>query len=101
IDAAAVDAAVADGADGRELPLAGAALAVKDNVDVAGLPTTAGHPDFTRVAERTATAVRRLTEAGAVVLGKTTLDQFATGLTGARSPSGPVRAAHHPDRVAG
>lgn len=101
IDAAAVDAAVADGADGRELPLAGAVLAVKDNVDVAGLPTTAGHPDFTRVAERTATAVRRLTEAGAVVLGKTTLDQFATGLTGARSPSGPVRAAHHPDRVAG
>lgn len=98
IEAAAVDAAVADGQD---LPLAGTVLAVKDNVDVAGLPTTAGHPGFALVAERTATAVRRLTEAGAVVLGKTALDQFATGLTGARSPGGPVRAAHHPDRVSG
>lgn len=97
-DAAVVDEAVAAGED---LPLAGTVLAVKDNVDVAGLPTTAGHPAFARIPDRTATAVARLQAAGAVVLGKTAMDQFATGLTGARSPGGPVRSAHHPDRVAG
>lgn len=88
-------------AAGEDLPLAGVVVAVKDNVDVAGLPTTAAHPAFARVAERSATAVQRLVDAGAVVLGKTNLDQFATGLTGARSPYGDVRSAVLPDRVAG
>lgn len=88
-------------AGGADLPLAGLLLAVKDNVDVAGLPTTAGHPAFSRTPSLTATAVRRLTDAGAVVIGKTALDQFATGLTGARSPHGAVRSAVDPDRVAG
>ncbi|WP_250009519.1 allophanate hydrolase [Actinoplanes sp. M2I2] len=70
------------------LPLAGLPFAVKDNIDVAGLPTTAGCPDFAYIPERNAPVVQRLVDAGAIVVGKTNLDQFATGLTGARSPYG-------------
>ncbi|WP_307873235.1 allophanate hydrolase [Paractinoplanes ovalisporus] len=70
------------------LPLAGTAFAVKDNIDVAGLPTTAGCLDFAYRPERNAPVVQRLIDAGAIVAGKTNLDQFATGLTGARSPYG-------------
>jgi allophanate hydrolase len=68
------------------LPLFGIPFAVKDNIDVAGLPTTAACPGFAYVAETTAPAVRRLTEAGAILIGKTNLDQFATGLVGVRTP---------------
>jgi len=91
-EAAAVDPA---------LPLAGLLVAVKDNVDVAGLPTTAGCPAFSYVPEETAPAVQRLVDAGAVVLGKTNLDQFATGLVGTRSPHGAVRDARRPEYVSG
>ncbi len=70
------------------LPLRGLPFAVKDNIDVAGLPTTAGCPDFAYVPGRTAPVVQRLLDAGALLVGKTNLDQFATGLTGARSPYG-------------
>ncbi|WP_308121341.1 allophanate hydrolase [Paractinoplanes bogorensis] len=70
------------------LPLAGVPFAVKDNIDVAGLSTTAACPDFAYVPERHAPVVQRLVDAGAIVVGKTNLDQFATGLTGARSPYG-------------
>lgn len=70
------------------LPLAGLPFAVKDNIDVAGLPTTAACPDFAYTPEHNAPVVQRLVEAGAIVVGKTNLDQFATGLTGARSPYG-------------
>jgi len=70
------------------LPLAGVPFAVKDNIDVAGLPTTAGCPAYSYVPERTATVVQRLLDAGAVLIGKTNLDQFATGLVGVRSPYG-------------
>jgi allophanate hydrolase len=70
------------------LPLAGLPFAVKDNIDVAGLPTTAGCPAYSYVPERTATVVQRLVDAGAVLIGKTNLDQFATGLVGVRSPYG-------------
>ncbi|WP_307798178.1 allophanate hydrolase [Actinoplanes flavus] len=69
-------------------PLAGVTFAVKDNIDVAGLPTTAACPDFAYTPEADAAVVRRLRAAGAIVVGKTNLDQFATGLTGARSPYG-------------
>lgn len=98
-EAAAVDARVAAG---EELPLAGTVLAVKDNIDVAGFPTTAGCPSYAAgPAASTAPAVQRLVDAGAVVLGKTNLDQFATGLVGTRSPYGAVRHAHLPERVSG
>jgi allophanate hydrolase len=97
--AAEIDARVADGASG--LPLAGLIFAVKDNIDVVGFPTTAAHPEFAYEPAHTATAVQRLIDAGALVLGKTNLDQFATGLVGTRSPYGVVRSATHDDRVAG
>ncbi|MCW3041368.1 MAG: allophanate hydrolase [Solirubrobacterales bacterium] len=96
--AAEVDTRLALGAD---LPLAGRTLAVKDNIDVAGLPTTAGCPAFAFVPAVSATAVARLEAAGAVVIGKTNLDQFATGLVGTRSPYGAVRDAWRPQFVSG
>ncbi|MEV6636251.1 allophanate hydrolase [Actinoplanes sp. NPDC051470] len=74
--------------DGPPGPLHGLRFAVKDNIDVAGVPTTAACPDFAYVPERTAPVVQRLLDAGARLVGKTNLDQFATGLTGARSPYG-------------
>jgi allophanate hydrolase len=86
---------------GEDLPMAGLLLAVKDNIDVAGLATTAACPSYAYLPERSATAVRRLTDAGALVLGKTNLDQFATGLVGTRSPYGAVRHATLPDRISG
>jgi allophanate hydrolase len=98
VDAKAVDERVQAG---ETLPLAGLLLAVKDNVDVAGLPTTAGCPAYAFEPRRSAAAVRRLVEAGAVVLGKTNLDQFATGLVGTRSPYGAVRNALDPAKVSG
>jgi allophanate hydrolase len=82
-------------------PLAGVLIAVKDNIDVAGLPTTAGCPAFAYTPERDAPAVARLRAAGALVLGKTNLDQFATGLVGTRSPYGAVHDARRPEYVAG
>ncbi|HST86027.1 MAG TPA: allophanate hydrolase [Kineosporiaceae bacterium] len=97
-DAVLVDAAVAAG---ETLPLAGRLLAVKDNIDVAGLPTTAGCPDYGFQPERNAPAVQRLIAAGAIVFGKTNLDQFATGLVGVRSPYGAVRDATRPERISG
>ena len=104
-EARAVDARLAAGSP---LPLAGLVLAVKDNVDVLGLPTTAACPSFATdpagrpgPAAASAPAVQALVDAGAVVLGKTNLDQFATGLVGVRSPYGAVRHATLPERVSG
>jgi len=97
-EAAAIDAAVAVG---EQLPLAGLVAAVKDNIDVAGLPTTAGAPSYEYLPARDATSVARLRAAGAVVLGKTNLDQFATGLVGTRSPYGAVRNAWDPAKISG
>jgi allophanate hydrolase len=74
--------------DARELPLYGIPVAVKDNIDVAGLPTTAACPAYSYNATRDAVAVARLRQAGAIIIGKTNLDQFATGLVGVRSPYG-------------
>src|SRR5205085_1154532 len=70
------------------LPLAGVPFAVKDNFDVVGMPTTAGCPSFAYAPDRTATVVQRLLDAGAILVGKTNMDQFATGLVGTRSPYG-------------
>jgi allophanate hydrolase len=75
----------AEAAAGSGLPLAGRLFAVKDNIDVAGLPTTAACDACTDVPEATAVVVRHLLDAGAVLVGKTNLDQFATGLTGSRT----------------
>lgn len=86
---------------GEDLPLAGRLCAVKDNIDVAGLPTTAGCPDYAYLPAEDAPAVARLRAAGALVLGKTNLDQFATGLVGTRSPYGAVRDVRDPDRISG
>jgi allophanate hydrolase len=74
--------------NGDKLPLFGVPFVIKDNVDLAGVPTTAGCPAFAYVPESSAPAVQRLVEAGAIPLGKTNLDQFATGLVGTRSPFG-------------
>ncbi|MCC2265887.1 allophanate hydrolase [Streptomyces sp. CT1-17] len=97
-DAETVDARAAAG---EELPLAGLVVAVKDNIDVAGLPTTAGCPAYAYTPAVSAPAVRRLTDAGAIVLGKTNMDQFATGLVGTRSPYGAVRGALRPEKISG
>ncbi|MFC5663913.1 allophanate hydrolase [Kitasatospora misakiensis] len=88
-------------AAGAELPLAGTLVAVKDNIDVADLPTTAACPGFAYTPATSAPAVQRLVDAGALVLGKTNLDQFATGLVGVRSPYGPVRNALRPEKISG
>jgi allophanate hydrolase len=69
-------------------PLAGVPFAVKDNMDVEGMPTTAGCPSFAYLAKETAATVQRLLDAGAILIGKTNMDQFATGLVGTRSPFG-------------
>lgn len=96
--AKAIDARVAAGED---LPLAGAPFAVKDNIDVAGSDTTAGCPAFVYRPDRSATVVDRLTAAGAICVGKTNLDQFATGLNGTRSPYGAPRNAYNLAYVSG
>ncbi|WP_288456698.1 allophanate hydrolase [uncultured Sphingomonas sp.] len=96
--ARAIDARVTAG---EVLPLAGVPFAVKDNIDVAGMETTAACPAFAYVAERSATVVERLLAAGALLLGKTNLDQFATGLVGTRSPYGIPRNASNLAYVSG
>ncbi|SNX57197.1 allophanate hydrolase [Streptomyces sp. TLI_55] len=97
-EARALDARVAGGA---YLPLAGRLFAAKGNIDVAGLPTTAGCPAYAYHPDEDAPVVARLRAAGAIVLGTTNLDQFATGLVGTRSPHGAVRNAHDPSRISG
>lgn len=83
------------------LPLYGVPVAVKDNIDVAGLPTTAACPSFSYMPERDAEAVARLKRAGAIIIGKTNLDQFATGLVGMRSPHGMPRNSLRADLISG
>ncbi|WP_315786376.1 allophanate hydrolase [Bradyrhizobium sp. SZCCHNPS1003] len=87
--------------DAAALPLYGVPVAVKDNIDVAGLPTTAACPAFAYTPARDSTAVARLRAAGAIIIGKTNLDQFATGLVGVRSPYGIPRNPVHADLVPG
>ena len=84
-----------------QLPLYGIPFAAKDNIDVAGFTTTAACPAFAYEATQDAVAVQRLKQAGAVVLGKTNLDQFATGLVGVRSPYGAVPNTFDPTLVSG
>lgn len=83
------------------LPLYGIPFAIKDNIDLAGVPTTAGCPDYAYVPEKSAPVVERLIAAGAIPIGKTNLDQFATGLSGQRSPYGACRNALDPEYASG
>lgn len=85
----------------QELPLYGIPFAIKDNIDLAGIPTTAGCPAYAYTPEKSAFVVQRLIDAGAIPLGKTNLDQFATGLVGVRSPYGAVNNSFHSDYVSG
>jgi allophanate hydrolase len=88
--------------DARErFPLLGVPFAVKDNIDVAGVPTTAACPGYSRVPEASAPAVQKLLDAGALFVGKTNMDQFATGLVGTRSPYGACRNPFNPDYISG
>jgi len=88
-------------ADGEQLPLAGVPFAIKDNIDLAGLPTTAACPDFAYLPQESAFVVQRLIDAGAIPLGKTNLDQFATGLNGTRSPHGAPACVHNRAFISG
>jgi allophanate hydrolase len=96
---AAAERLETEGPEGK--PLFGVPFVVKDNIDVAGLPTTAACPAFVYKPERSAFVVARLESAGAVVVGKTNLDQFATGLAGVRSPYGVPRNALRADLIPG
>jgi len=87
--------------DPASLPLYGIPFAIKDNLDLAGLPTTAACPDFAYRAEESAFVVKRLMDAGAIPLGKTNLDQFATGLVGVRSPYGACRNPFDAEYISG
>lgn len=89
--------------DPEKLPLYGVPFAIKDNIDLAGVPTTAACPDFTYTPEKSAFVVEQLIAAGAIPLGKSNLDQFATGLVGTRSPApwGPCRNSIDPDYISG
>ena len=96
--ARAIDARVTAG---EHLPLAGVPFAAKDNIDVVGLETTAACPAFAYQPQRSATVIEQLQSAGAICVGKTNLDQFATGLVGTRSPYGIPRNAYNHDYVSG
>jgi allophanate hydrolase len=99
--AAIAEAEALTDAGRHDLPLYGIPVAIKDNIDVEGLPTTAACPAFAYNPTKDATAVARLRQAGAIVIGKTNLDQFATGLVGVRSPYGIPRNAINPDLIPG
>jgi allophanate hydrolase len=75
----------------RQAPLWGLPCAIKDNIDVPGLPSTSGFPPSRKIAKTTGPAVQRLLDAGAIVIGKTNMDQLAIGLVGVRSPYGTAR----------
>lgn len=92
---------VALGGDIARLPLYGVPFAVKDNIDVAGLRTTAACPAFAYAPAADATVIQRLTDAGAIVIGKTNLDQFATGLVGVRTPYGVPANTFNPEYISG
>jgi len=87
--------------DPASLPLYGIPFAIKDNIDLAQVPTTAACPAFAYTPTQSAHVVARLLDAGAIAIGKTNLDQFATGLVGTRSPYGPCHNSFDPDYISG
>ncbi|WP_128928407.1 allophanate hydrolase [Bradyrhizobium guangxiense] len=100
-DAVAEAEKLAARADAASLPLYGVPVAVKDNIDTLGFPTTAACPAFSYMPTHDSTAVARLRAAGAIIIGKTNLDQFATGLVGVRSPYGIPRNSIREDLIPG
>ena len=90
-----------DPSDRERYPLFGLPFSVKDCIDVAGLPTTAGCPDFAYIPEKTNLAVARALDAGAILIGKTNLDQFATGLVGIRTPYGVAKNPFNSNLIPG
>jgi len=90
-----------EGKSPEQLPLFGVPFAIKDNIDLAAIPTTAACPDYSYTPDESAYVVQQLINAGAIPIGKTNLDQFATGLVGTRSPHGAVGNAFNPDYVSG
>jgi len=90
-----------DGVDPASLPLFGVPFVIKDNIDLAGIPTTAGCPEFAYTPTESAFLIQQLIAAGAVPVGKANLDQFATGLNGTRSPFGACKNAFDPDFISG
>jgi allophanate hydrolase len=87
--------------DRSDLPLWGIPFAIKDNLDWAGIPTTAGCPAFAYTPDRSATVIEKLIAAGAIPIGKTNMDQFATGLVGTRSPYGICRNPYDDKYISG
>ena len=100
-DSARARAAELSTAEPAEYPLYGIPFAVKDNIDVAGNPTTVGCPSYEYTPDESATVVDQLLEAGGILLGKTNMDQFATGLVGTRSPYGACRNAQDSSLISG
>ncbi|MDU0458765.1 MAG: allophanate hydrolase [Geobacteraceae bacterium] len=90
-----------DGQSPDTLPLYGIPFAIKDNIDLAGVPTTAACPEYSYIPEQSAFVVQRLLDAGAIPIGKTNLDQFATGLVGVRTPHGTARNPYSSDHIPG
>jgi allophanate hydrolase len=100
-DALRAYAKALEGKNPETMPLYGIPFAIKDNIDLAGVPTTAACREYAYTPERSAFVVERLIEAGAIPIGKTNLDQFATGLNGTRSPWGACRNAFDPAYISG
>jgi len=90
-----------EGKNIADLPLYGVPFAIKDNIDLAGIPTTAGCPEYAYTPSKSATVVQKLIDAGAIPIGKTNLDQFATGLVGTRSPYGACQNSFNPEYISG
>ncbi len=90
-----------EGLDASSLPLYGVPFVIKDNIDLAGVPTTAACPEFAHTPNASAFVVQRLLDAGAIPMGKANLDQFATGLNGTRSPYGACANAFDADFISG
>lgn len=90
-----------ENSDPSDLPLYGIPFGIKDNIDLVGVPTTAACAEYAYTPEYSALVVEQLVEAGAIPIGKTNLDQFATGLVGVRTPYGAPRNPYAPDRVPG
>lgn len=101
LDEMLVYANALEGKNPASLPLYGIPFAIKDNIDLAGVPTTAACPDFAYTPQTSATVVQKLIDAGAIPVGKTNLDQFATGLVGTRSPYGACKNSINADYISG